>query len=64
MRCIALSRPEKGRGITFFHAFAGSDVSAVRCKGKKYEWQTWDMCAEASHVFAGLSQYPTSGNCE
>ena len=58
MRCIALSRPEKGRGITFFHAFSGSDVvSAVRCKGKKYAWQTWDMCAEASDVFASLSQY-------
>ena len=59
MRCIALSRPEKGRGITFFHAFTGSDVvSAVRCKGKKYAWQTWGMCAEASDVFASLSQYP------
>ena len=50
--------PEKGRGITFFHAFTGCDMgSAFRGKGKKSAWPTWDMCSEASGVFARLSQY-------
>ena len=49
--------PEKGRGITLCHAFTGCDgVSAVRGKGNKSAWQTWDMCAETSDVFARLSQ--------
>ena len=48
----------KGRGITLFHAFSGCDVvSAFRGKGKKFAWQTQDMGAEASGVFARLSQY-------
>ena len=55
--------PEKGRGITLFHAFTSCDVvSAFRGKGKKSAWQTWDMCAEASDVFARLSQYPPAVN--
>ena len=55
--------PEKSRGITLFHAFTGCDlVSAFRGKGKKSAWQTWDMCAEASDVFARLSQYPPTVN--
>ena len=54
---------EKGRGITFFHAFTGCDVvSAFSGKGKKSAWQTWDMCAEAYDVFARLSQYPPTVN--
>ena len=54
---------QKGRGITFFHAFTGCDVvSAFRGKGKKSAWQTWDMCAEASDVFARLSHYPPTVN--
>ena len=32
--------------------------SAFRGKGKKSAWQLWDMCAEASDVFARLSHYP------
>ena len=44
---------EKGRGITFFHAFIDCDVvSAFRGKGNK------STCAEASDVFARLSQLP------
>ena len=40
--------PEKGRGITLFHAFTGCDVvSAFRGKGKKSAWQTQDVGAEA-----------------
>ena len=55
--------PEKGRGITLFHAFTSCDVvSAFRGKGNKSAWQTWDMCAEASDVFARLSQYPPTVN--
>ena len=55
--------PEKGRGITCLHAFTGCDVvSAFRGKGKKSAWQTWDVCAEASDVFARLSQYPPTVN--
>ena len=55
--------PEKGRGITLFHAFTGCDVvSAFRGKGKKSAWQTWDMCDVASDVFARLSQYPPTVN--
>ena len=50
--------PAKGRGITLFHAFTGCDVvSAFRGKGKKFAWQTQDVGAEASDVFARLSQY-------
>ena len=37
-------------------------VSAFRGKGKKSAWQTWDMCAEASYVFARLRQYPPTVN--
>ena len=37
-------------------------VSAFRGKGKKSAWQTWDMRAEASDVFARLSQYPPTVN--
>ena len=49
--------PEKGRGITLFHAFTGCDVvSAFRGKGKKAARPTWDMCPEATDVFARLSQ--------
>ena len=45
--------PEKGRGITLFHAFTGCDVvSAFRGKGNKSAWTTWDMCPEATDVFA------------
>ena len=55
--------PEKGRGITLVHAFTSCDVvSAFRGKGNKSAWQTWDMCAEASGVFARLSQYPPTVN--
>ena len=55
--------PEKGRGIIFFHAFTGCDVvSAFRGKGKQSAWPTWDMCAQASDVFARLSQYPPTVN--
>ena len=51
--------PKKGRGITIFHAITGCDVvSAFRGKGKKSAWQIWDMCAEASDIFARLSHYP------
>ena len=40
--------PEKGRGITLFHAFTGCDVvSAFRGKGKKSAWQTQGVGAEA-----------------
>ena len=40
--------PEKGRGITLFHAFTVCDVvSAYRGKGKKSAWQTQDVGAEA-----------------
>ena len=53
--------PEKGRGITLFHAFTGCDVvSTFRGKGKKFTLQIWDMCAEASDIFARLSHYPPS----
>ena len=62
MHTIELYRsiePDKGRGITFFHAFTGCDVvSAFRGKGTNSVCQTWDMCAEASDVLARLSQYP------
>ena len=55
--------PEKGRGITFCRAFTGCDVvSAVHGKRKKSAWQTWDMCADVSDVFARLSQYPPTVN--
>ena len=38
-------------------------VSAFRGRGKKTAWQTWDVCPEASDIFAKLSQYsPTVGN--
>ena len=51
--------PEKGKLITLFRAFTSCDVvSAFRGKGKKSAWQTSEMCAEASDVFPGLSQYP------
>lgn len=50
---------EKSKGILFFHAFTGYDVvSGFRGKGKKSARQTWDVCVEASDVFAKLSQYP------
>ena len=50
---------EKSKGILFFHAFTGCNVvSGFRSKGKKSAWQTWDVCVEASDVFAKLSQYP------
>ena len=59
MHDLCCSLAEKGRGILFFHAFAGCDVvSAFRGKGKKSAWQTWDVCEEASDVFSKLSQYP------
>ena len=52
---------EKTRGILFFHAFTGCDVvSAVRGKGKKSVWQTWDVYIKASDVFIKLSQYPST----
>ena len=55
--------PEKGSGITFVHAFTGCHVvSALRGKGKKCAWQTWEMCPEASDVFARLSQYQPTVN--
>ena len=55
--------PEKGKVMTFFHAFTGCDlVSAFHGKGNKSAWQTWDMCAEASDAFARLSQYPPTVN--
>lgn len=54
--CLSIGL-EKSKGILFFHAFTGCDVvSGFRSKGKK--WQTWDVCVEASDVFAKLSQYP------
>ena len=54
---------EKGRGITLVHTVTSCDVvSAFRGKGKKSARQTWDMCAEASGVFARLSQYPPTVN--
>ena len=53
MRCIPAHelyrsiRPEKGRRITFYHAFTGCDVvSAIRGKGKKSAWQTRDIVGE------------------
>ena len=50
---------ENIKGMLFFHAFTDCDtVSAVRNKGKKTAWQTWDICPEASPVFSKLSQYP------
>ena len=49
----------KWKGIPFFHAFTGCDVvSALRRKGKRITWQTWDVYHEASEVFAKLSMYP------
>ena len=55
--------PEKGRGITLLHAFTGCDVvSAFRGKGKQSAWQTQDVGAEASDVFARLGQYPQVAN--
>ena len=36
-------------------------VSAFRGKVNKSACQTWDMCADASDVFASLSQYPVFG---
>ena len=51
--------PDKTSGILFFHSFTGCDVvSASRGKGKKSAWQTWDVCGEASNIFAKLSKYP------
>lgn len=51
--------PDKTKGILFFHTFTGCDtVSAFRNKGKNTAWQTWDICPEASPIFAKLSQYP------
>ena len=61
MSCIALLdlRSEKLRGITLFHAFTGcAVVSAFRDQGNTSAWQTWDMCADASDVFARLSHTP------
>ena len=63
LRCITVHDitsaigPEKMRGLLFFHAFTGCDVtSAFRGKGKKSAWLT---CAEASSdVFKKLSQCP------
>ena len=56
---ISTLGPEKTRGMLFFHAFTGCDVvSAFRLKGKKSAWLTWDVCPEASDVFAKLSHYP------
>lgn len=50
---------QKTKGILFFHAFTGCDVvSGFRGKGKKSAWQTWDMCADTTDVFAKLSKYP------
>ena len=51
--------PDKTSGILFFHSSTGCDVvSAFRGKGRKSAWQTWDVCDEASDIFAKLSKYP------
>ena len=58
--------PHKTSGILFFHSFTGCDVvSAFRGKGKKSAWQTWDVCDEASDIFAKLRKYPpTVEDCD
>ena len=58
--------PDKTSGILFFHSLTVCDVvSAFRGKGKKSAWQTWDVCGEASDIFAKLSKYPqTVEDCE
>ena len=50
--------PDKVKGITFFHACTGCDVSAFRGKGKGTACQKWDVYPEATVVFANLSTYP------
>ena len=50
--------PDKAKGITFFHACNGCDVSAFRGKGKSTALQKWDVYPEATIVFANLSTYP------
>ena len=55
--------PKKGSGITCCHAFTGCYMVSALCgKGKKSARQTWEVCAEASDVFASLSQYPPTVN--
>ena len=43
-------------GVT---CFTGCDVvSAFHERGKKTACETWDVCPEASDIFAKLCQYP------
>ena len=52
--------PARASGIMYFHAFTGGDVvSALRGKGKKSAWQTWDVFDEVMETFSNLCKFPT-----
>ena len=64
LNCLPWTRQDKWNPVLQW--FSGCDVvSAFRGKGKKSAWQTWDVCDEASDIFAKLSKYPpTVEDCD